>query len=289
MYDSNCTKCVVAVVCEKKFCLQHSRFETVAKQKRLGRKENFKQNSVLNRGGIETRSYGTTVNVITEEENELQYNIFVTQENQTGVAEGYFDRGAFTYGEYVIVKPCGIILSQETLFRSEGIVATWAAYNRLYAGVPATDRPPYIWTDKSCAIQRYGENHRELIGLQNWSNTRFLVDRFHGGQNHNRRGPVNFMSTYCWSKCEVSKMPLDYLKQHFPGLVDEKGDTQIGNSEAAEQMMNKVGAFSHCILNMRHDNKEFFICWLTYDMNQVALSKMIRKKLEPYPLPNHNL
>ena len=85
----------------------------------------------------------------------------------------------FSFGWYIICSPCGYILYDAPLLRSEGEARVAEIWEEAYVGVDPMSRPNYIFTDISCKVQRYIENNNEL--KQNWSNTKFVLDRYHPG------------------------------------------------------------------------------------------------------------
>ena len=68
---------------------------------------------------------------------------------------------------------------------------------------------------------------------------------------------------------------------HYDGLLDND-NKNLGNSEAQEQTMNKVGGISHAAMNMNFKNQRFFLFWLSIDMNEIVTRK---KWLETFPTP----
>ncbi len=66
-------------------------------------------------------------------------------------------------------------------------------------------------------------------------------------------------------------MIADYIRSNgFVGVLDENNKS-IGNSEAAEQKMNVVGSYASAVMNMSFKASQFFLLWLSYDLNMVHL------------------
>ena len=73
--------------------------------------------------------------------------------------------------------------------------------------------------------------------------------------------------------------------QEFPGIWRENGEA-IANSEAAEHTMNRVGGFKAAAQGMRVENQQFFLFWMSIEMNEeLTCSSYVKKDVEPLADP----
>ena len=167
------------------------------------------------------------------------------------------------YGWYYVVKPCGYIYYEAPLYRSEGVSRTIDILNEAFPPTHYTpeEKPVYIWCDKACSVWYKILNTPDLRGA--WLYTKILVDRFHGGISHKSTNSV--VSQFCSLYCDVSKMEPHRIKRvlRYHGLLDNE-NKNLGNSEAQEQTMNKVGQLSHAVMNMDYQNQRFFFILVIY-------------------------
>ena len=179
----------------------------------------------------------------------------------------------YLHGQYFILKPCGFILWNDVLHRSEGVARVVEIWNDLYLGKTAEERPCYTWTDSGCKIWPYIINRPSLQAQ--WRHTWWLIDRFHGGNSHNMPGNRNGAQIqFCRKCCDVTKMKPE---DKPPGITR-------ANSEAQEQVMNIIGKFQWTF-NMHPELQWFFLFWMCFDLNELKVQSMVRsgKRVRPGP------
>ena len=179
----------------------------------------------------------------------------------------------FGYGWYYIVRPCGFILYEAPLYKSEGLTRTIQIWNEAFEGVDSDERPCYAFADRACAI-RYNILKSSDRQLQNdWKSTVFVVNRSHGGLSHKESSAA--VNQFCQEECDVYKISLRLHKQgrghemdtKFPGLY-YNGGIPIGNGEVAEQSMNRLGNYANVLRSMRWDNQEYAVFWISVNRNE---------------------
>ena len=184
---------------------------------------------------------------------------------QQMILQQYWVIRAFSYGYYYIVYTCGYVIYEAPLWRSEGVARTLEIYEEAFEGIPACQRPSYIWADRSCGVSYYLKHTVSAARKSLSKYTKWLMDRFHGALSHT---PVQ---EHCMEHCDVSKMDFQNhrndLLNRFPGVWTKDG-TPVGNSEAGEQQMGKIKGFGHVVQNMHIDNARFFLFWMSVDMNE---------------------
>ena len=110
-----------------------------------------------------------------------------------------------------------------------------------------------------------------------WSWTRWLIDRFHGGNSHNmNRESRSAQVAFCKKCCDVTKMD---KQRNYPKGIDK------ANSETQEQIMNIIGKFQWTF-NMHPDIQWFFLYWMCFDLNELRLQDMVRNNVRVSPGPS---
>ena len=188
------------------------------------------------------------------------------------------------YGWYYIVKPCGYILYEAELYRSEGVRRTLEIFDEAFPSSHYTpeEKPAYIWCDRACSC--YYRILNDEILRDSWKFSKFIIDRFHGGNKHKSENTV--VSRFCKKYCNVADMTVRRIKYElkYVGLLDEN-NKNLGNSEAQEQTMFKVGQVKHAVMNMKFKNQKFFLFWFSIDMNEI-LTRNNYFETEPKPIPD---
>ena len=190
---------------------------------------------------------------------------------------------AFLYGHYYIVKPCGYILYEAPLYRAEGVRRTVEIWNEAFPSSHYTPRekPTYAWMDKGCAVWYF--ILKDVIQRPLWEYTKIVIDRWHGGNSHASTSTA--VSQFCRQFCDVSKMTPHRIKYqlHYTGILDSN-NKPLGDSEAQERCMHKVGQLRHATNNMSVEKQRFFLFWLSIDMNEMLTRKKFQETL-PVPMP----
>ena len=194
---------------------------------------------------------------------------------------------SFLYGWYFIVRPCGFIVYEAPLYKSEGVKRTIEIWNEAFEGVAAEERPSYLVADKGCAIRYYINNSDDQQLIDAWSKTIIIVDRYHGGLSHLETEQA--INVFCQKHCDVYKIWKRLIKsgqerkmdELFPGLYIEGGQP-VGNTQAQEQSMNQLGDYSACLRAMRLDNQIYAMFWIAVNRNE----EYARNHPERHPNPS---
>ena len=286
-YNRNCSQCISAVIPSNKFCRRHRHLQAAAnaQRNRIENNDDHRQNQAMLRGGLQSL-YGAKRNRMIE--NDVDLNIDNNNNNDQQNQEKFSIKRSLLYGYYYIVRPCGYILYEAPLWKSEGVKRTIEIWNECFEGVPSYNRPDYNWCDRGCGVSYHLENSSPVEIRNLWQWTQWLIDRYHGGMSHKRS--ANVVNQYCEENCDVAKMTFDDstkddLMQRFPGIWTSEGES-IANSEAAEHTMDRVGAFKSAVQGMRIESQRFFLFWMSMEMNEELTRKQYgKKRIEPVPDP----